>query len=89
MRLPASTDREVWRRIETAENVAAQCGISRSLDAFLAALLRPAFAAAMIALTASAGLWLGARVDTPAPEGKLAYVQAISPFQHKASGGHE
>lgn len=89
VRLPSSFDHEVWRRIETAEDTAPGNPLARGLDAFLSALLRPAMAAAAIMIAAAGGLWLGSRVEPPGPEGKTAYVRAISPFAHGPAGGRE
>lgn len=77
--LPASFRQGVWHRIESATAESARLGWFQDLIAVFA---KPWAAAAGVAATVVAGLWLGA-ASIPEPEdAKLAYAESISPFVH-------
>lgn len=88
--LPNSFQAEVWRRIAVKQDSAFPARFSRWLEGILRALVQPAGAAAAVAVTITAGAWLGS-LETGAGknDGKITYVQSISPFAAQAhEGGH-
>jgi hypothetical protein len=81
--LPGSFRQGVWHRIEST---AAES--PRGLAWFqelVAVLVRPWGAAAGVAATVAAGLWLGAASIPEAKDAKVAYAESISPFAHASS----
>ena len=78
--LPSSFRQGVWRRIESAVPEP-----RRGLDwlhPLMAAFLRPWGAAAGMAATVAAGIWLGAASIPEAKDAKAVYAESISPFAH-------
>ena len=78
--LPASFRQGVWHRIENAAAESAP-GLGWIHD-LIAVFARPWAAAAGVAATVMAGLWLGAASIPKANEAKFAYAESISPFIH-------
>lgn len=81
--LPGSFRQGVWHRIESATAESAR-GLGWFQD-LIAIFARPWAAAAGVAATVAAGLWLGAASIPEPKDAKLAYAESISPFVHANS----
>ena len=90
--LPGTFQAEVWRRIAVAQEATFSARLAQWTESVFGALVRPAWAAAAVAVMASTGAWLGLKGpgDT-STDGRVAYVQSVSPFahSHRGQGGHQ
>ena len=77
--LPPRFQENVWRRIEGAE--AGRAGALTWLDVFVARLLRPRFALAMVVVLVLAGTWLGVRDGSQAArqQAQARYLATVAP----------
>jgi hypothetical protein len=78
--LPGAFQAEVWRRIAVHEDSAPLVRLTLALKPVLSLFNRPLAASASVLLTVLVGLWLGSLEAHPARDGKLDYVESISPF---------
>lgn len=78
--LPGSFRQGVWHRIESAALESPRR--LRWLHSIVAVFLRPWGAAAGVAATVAAGIWLGAASIPEAKDAKMSYAESISPFAH-------
>lgn len=72
--------REVWLRIEVAETKGCRPRLSQIAERLFTWLALPPVALATCSLMLAAGVWSGLESGNLAPQGKMAYVQSISPF---------
>ncbi|WP_395737100.1 hypothetical protein [Prosthecobacter sp.] len=80
--LPETFSREVWTRIEAAEDASAHAGFSQLWKAWLGALARPVPALATVAacMLLGGGVgWVKQRGESRV-RGEIAYAQSINPF---------
>ncbi len=76
----AGFQREVWLRIEAAEAKALKPRLNLIAERFFNWLALPPVALATCSVMLAAGIWTGLESGNPAPQGEMAYIQAISPF---------
>lgn len=81
---PADFRRDVWLRIEASEASGRKTAWYHWIRRLLSRLALPPVALATCAVTILAGAWLGMSSDLPQTNGKVAYVQSISPFAHSS-----
>jgi hypothetical protein len=84
--LPGAFQFEVWRRIAVAQESTPMARLARIVDPIFGLLSRPLATTASVVLMISAGLWLGSLGVHPARDGKLAYVESVSPFAQSHRG---
>ena len=84
--LPGAFQSDVWRRIAVDQESTLTARLARILDPILSLLNRPIAATASVVLMVSAGLWLGSLGAHPGRDGKLAYVESVSPFVQSHQG---
>jgi hypothetical protein len=84
--LPGAFQSEVWQRIAVDQESTLMARLARILDPILSVLNRPIAASASVLLMVSAGLWLGSLRVYPARDGKLAYIESVSPFVQSHQG---
>jgi hypothetical protein len=82
VRPPASFQRDVWLRVETAEFAGWNAGASRLLERVLGFFALPPVAVATSVATVVAGAWFGLKSAPANPPNEVAYMQSISPFAH-------
>ena len=87
MPLPGAFQAEVWRRISQAQEDSLGARWARNWEALLSLLVRPAVAGTAVALMVAAGLFFGSSGQSPSQDGKLAYVESVSPFVQAHTGG--
>ena len=85
--LPGAFQAEVWRRISQAQEDSLGARWARNWEALLSLLVRPAVAGTAVALMVAAGLFFGSSGQSPSQDGKLAYVESVSPFVQAHTGG--
>ena len=76
----AGFQREVWLRIDAAEAVSWKPRFKGIAERFFNWLALPPVAVATCSVMFAAGIWTGLESTNPASQGKMAYVQSISPF---------
>ena len=84
--LPGAFQSEVWRRIATAQESTFKERCSRAIEGLFGFMAQPVAASAMVLTMIGAGLWLGSVGEEPLRDGKLTYVQSVSPFAHAVGG---
>lgn len=84
--LPGAFQFEVWRRIAVAHESTLMARLARIVDPIFGFLSRPLAASASVVLMIFAGLWLGSLGVHQARDGKLAYVESVSPFAQSHQG---
>ena len=78
--MPPTFQAEVWRRIAVAEESSLGRKVGGWLEMLLSWVGRPLGAAALCALTVGGGLLLGGRVKPQGSDGRVAYLESVSPF---------
>ena len=80
--LPPRFQENVWRRIEAAELSAKSTESVPWLDALVALILRPRFAAAAVAVLMLGGILLGAHngAQTAQRDAKASYLASVAPL---------
>jgi hypothetical protein len=76
----AGFQREVWLRIEAAEAKVWKPRLNLITERFFDWLALPPVALATCSVMLAAGIWTGLEAGNTAPQGKMAYIQSISPF---------
>ena len=84
--LPGAFQSEVWQRIAVDQEWTLMARLVRILDPILSVLNGPIAASASVLVMVSAGLWLGSLGVYPARDGKLAYIESVSPFVQAHQG---
>jgi hypothetical protein len=77
--VPASFQREVWQRIEAADESAILTPW-QWLNQVIAVMTRSLGSAACVAVMIVAGIWLGSLGVNPAEAAKAAYIDSINPL---------
>lgn len=76
----AGFKRDVWSRIEAADETARNRGFSRTLERFFGIFALPPVAVATCTVMVLAGAWFGLESASQHPASEIGYVQSISPF---------
>jgi len=76
--LPPGFQRDVWLRIETAEEEAWSPRLV--VERFFNWLALPPVAFAACGVMLAAGIWAGFETGKPSQRGEVAYIQSVSPF---------
>ena len=87
--LHSSFQMEVWGRIAAARDANLAARFTRWMEGVSNHLERPMAATAALLIMTASGAWLGSRAEQSAPDGKLAYVQSVSPFAQPHSTTHK
>jgi hypothetical protein len=80
VKMPPTFQTEVWRRIAMAEEASLWSRVARWLEMPLGWAAKPLGAVALCALTVGGGLLLGGREKSRRPDGRVAYLESVSPF---------
>ncbi|MEN9284815.1 MAG: hypothetical protein RLZZ179_2308 [Verrucomicrobiota bacterium] len=78
--MPPTFQAEVWRRIAMAEEASLWRRVAHWLEMPLGWVAKPLGAVALCALTVAGGLLLGGREKSRRPDGRVAYLESVSPF---------
>lgn len=77
---PASFQRDVWIRIKATESSGWKPRAIRHLERFFGVFALPPVAVATCTAMIALGVWIGIESADSKADGKVAYVESISPF---------
>ena len=78
--VPAGFARDVWLRIETAEDAAWKPRAARLLERWFGVFALPPVAVATCTAMVMVGVWFGMQPEKSNPASEMAYIQSVSPF---------